>query len=310
MESGQSNSSKMETFRLFDDKPQPGFGLNFLESPEKPFPPPPPCVEVLPSQVSSSVKYTVETVNLDGITLIKGRVNTKEVFAFSNLDLVPGKYEGGLKLWEGSLDLVKTLRSEMQDGKLSFSGKRVLELGCGHGLPGIFACLMGSGVVHFQDFNAEVLQSLTIPNVNANIQKKTNSAGTDVIECITELETRFFAGDWSEVDAILPYVCGDDCGTNSDQEVANREGYDVILMAETVYSLYALPMLYKLIKKCLNRPHGVVYMAAKKHYFGVGGGSRRFLSFLEKDGVLASTLVAEVADSSSNLREVWKFHFK
>lgn len=25
-------------------------------------------------------------------------------------------------------------------------------------------------------------------------------------------------------------------------------------------------------------------MAAKKHYFGVGGGSRRFLSFLEKDG--------------------------
>lgn len=25
-------------------------------------------------------------------------------------------------------------------------------------------------------------------------------------------------------------------------------------------------------------------MAAKKHYFGVGGGSRRFLSVVEKDG--------------------------
>ncbi|CDP21396.1 unnamed protein product, partial [Coffea canephora] len=37
------------------------------------------------------------------------------------------------------------------------------QLGCGHGLPGIFACLMGSSSVHFQDFNAEVLQSLTIP---------------------------------------------------------------------------------------------------------------------------------------------------
>lgn len=51
MESEQSNSSKMETFRLFDDNPQPRFGLSFLESPEKPFPPPPPCIEVLPSQV-------------------------------------------------------------------------------------------------------------------------------------------------------------------------------------------------------------------------------------------------------------------
>lgn len=28
-------------------------------------------------------------------------------------------------------------------------------------------------------------------------------------------------------------------------------------------------------------------MAAKKHYFGVGGGSRRFLSLVEKDGKLS-----------------------
>nr|GMD75986.1 histidine protein methyltransferase 1 homolog [Ipomoea batatas] len=47
----------------------------------------------------------------------------------SNSDLVPGKYEGGLKLWEGSLDLIKTLNSEMKEKKLSFTGKRVLEVG-------------------------------------------------------------------------------------------------------------------------------------------------------------------------------------
>lgn len=35
---------------------------------------------------------------------------------------------GGLKLWEGSLDLVKALRSEVQNGHLSFAGKRVLEV--------------------------------------------------------------------------------------------------------------------------------------------------------------------------------------
>lgn len=37
---------------------------------------------------------------------------------------------GGLKLWEGSLDLVKTLRSEHEVNRLSIAGKRVLEVGC------------------------------------------------------------------------------------------------------------------------------------------------------------------------------------
>lgn len=36
---------------------------------------------------------------------------------------------GGLKLWEGSLDLVKALRSDVQNGNISFTGKRVLEVG-------------------------------------------------------------------------------------------------------------------------------------------------------------------------------------
>ncbi|KAL2504623.1 histidine protein methyltransferase 1-like protein [Abeliophyllum distichum] len=65
MASNQSNSSH-ETFRLFDEKPTSGFG--FLDFPEKPLPPPPPCLEVIPSEVSANVKYTMEPVNLDGHT--------------------------------------------------------------------------------------------------------------------------------------------------------------------------------------------------------------------------------------------------
>ncbi|KAG8100722.1 hypothetical protein GUJ93_ZPchr0013g34103 [Zizania palustris] len=89
-------------------------------------------------------------------------------FGVKNSDLVPGKYEGegwihfvicnifiiiclckvehtwelgGLKLWEGSLDLVKTLNSDIKDDLLLVQGKRVLELGCGHGLPSTIASL-------------------------------------------------------------------------------------------------------------------------------------------------------------------------
>ncbi|KAH0992543.1 hypothetical protein GBA52_004026 [Prunus armeniaca] len=293
-----------EPFRLFSSS-----GSGFLEQSEPPLPPPPPCVEVLSSEILPSVKYTVEPVELGGLTFLKGRVSTQEVFTLSNSDLVPGKYEGGLKLWEGSLDLVKALSSEVQNGHLSFTGKRVLELGCGHGLPGIFACLKGAAAIHFQDFNAEVLQCLTIPNVNSNVPSFQPPA-LQVTKCDVGMEIRFFAGNWREIHKLLPYAQNIEKDFNVSTGKSLDAQYDIILMAETVYSISALPHLYELIKKCITPSHGVVYMAAKKHYFGVGGGTRRFLSIVEKDGVLASSMVAEVADGSSNVREVWKLSFK
>lgn len=300
------------TFQLFSsssDKGTLGLRLGFLDSSE-PSLPPPPSVEVSLSEVSSSAKFVAEPVNLNGLTLLKGRVSTKEVFGLPNSDLVPGVYEGGLKLWEGSLDLVKALRTEVQNGHLSFKEKRVLELGCGHGLPGIFACLEGAAILHFQDFNAEVLKCLTIPNVNANLSTKSPPAETDRANRDTEPEVRYFAGDWSQIHQILPEVNHSENDLNSCPENGQPGGYDIVLMAETIYSLSAQRNLYELIKKCTSRLHGVVYLAAKKHYFGVGGGTRQFLSMVEKDGVMATRLVAEVADGSSNVREVWELSFK
>ncbi|RVW64124.1 Histidine protein methyltransferase 1-like [Vitis vinifera] len=352
-----------ETFQLFssafDDNPQ--FRLGILESSEThlpPPPPPPPCVEVLFTEsVSSSVRYTVERVNLNGLTLLKGRVNTQDVFCIFQFRFSPRTIRRWPKTMEGSLDLVKALRSEVQNGRLSFTGKRVLELilrslwklkvesidvaiqdyvglpGRGFNLlkfeddrapsfclelaspfqvtvlldvvmdfQGSWPALRVQLLYIFQDFNAEVLRCLTIPNVNANLSEKSSSLATNATE------VRCFAGDWSEIHQLLPHACDNEkdqtCMTGQ-----STAGYDIILMAETVYSISALPTLYELIKKTMSRPHGVVYMAAKKHYFGVGGGSRRFLSVVEKDGIMVASLVAEVTDGSSNVREVWKFSF-
>ncbi|XP_057547460.1 uncharacterized protein LOC130826007 isoform X2 [Amaranthus tricolor] len=301
-----SESTGSQSFGLFqstdESKEKANFGgLGFFDFPETPLPPPPPCEEVLPSEASTSVKCIVEQVDLGVVTLFKGRVSTREVFSLSNSDLVPGKYEGGLKLWEGSLDLVRALHSEIQKGDLSFEGKKVLELGCGHGLPGIFAFLKGADSIHFQDFNTEVLKHLTIPNVNANLP-----SGSTVPD---NREIRYFAGDWGEVNRILPHANIDNNDAPSPDNYPTS-GYDVILMAETVYSISTLQILYNLIKKCVRHPQGVIYMAAKKHYFGVGGGSRRFVSIVEKDGKMTADLIAEVTDGSSNVREVWKFSCK
>ena len=62
-------------------------------------------------------------------------------------DLVSGVYEGGLKIWECSEDLLEFLHSN-KSGKLA--GLKVLELGCGAALPGIFCFKEGaSGEVYF-----------------------------------------------------------------------------------------------------------------------------------------------------------------
>eukprot|EP01018_Ginkgo_biloba_P000252 Gb_41160 [translate_table: standard] len=318
-----------------------------------------------------------------------GRVSTADVFGVSNFDLIPGKYEGGLKLWESSFDLVNTLQREIRDGQLSLRGKRVLEskcsyarntnklagffemtfLGCGQGFPGIFACLKGALSVHFQDFNAEVLRCLTIPNVYANLQHARELHGRHCDGPITPTRTtslspdvHFYAGNWGELHTVLSVVgqnqldstCdisssfseGDlflDHSNSHDGSGGNREthkdsnhsqqvrrtrklsgsracerasdsdpsqgGYDIILMAETVYSLVSMQKLYGLIKQCLRPPYGVLYLAAKKHYFGVGGGPRQFRSLVEEEGILGAHLVVEFTDGSLNVREIWKFFF-
>ncbi|CAA6663689.1 unnamed protein product [Spirodela intermedia] len=271
-------------------------------------------------QVSASLSSRLESIP-STTSFLCSRVNTGDVFAMPNSDLVPGKYEGGLKLWEGSVDLVNSLCSEVQGGRLSLLGKRVLELGCGHGLPGVYACLEGAAAVDFQDFNAEVLRCLTIRNVEHNLRKGRPRLPEGNPQNEGAQQVRFFAGDWREVHRLLLRRADDGGGRHLPGEASSEEHgslssscssrcYHVILMAETMYSLSSLGNLYDVIKKCLRRQTGVVYMAGKKHYFGVGGGTRQFLRLIDEDGVMEGSLLAEIADGSSNVREVWKISFK
>lgn len=99
--------------------------------------------------------------------------------------------------------------------------------------------VQGADAIHFQDFNAEVLQCLTIPNLNANLLNKSSSVS------VSETEVRFFSGEWSEVHKILPLV--------NDGETDKKGCYDIILMAETIYSISAQKSLYELIKRVHSR---------------------------------------------------------
>ena len=61
-------------------------------------------------------------------------------------------YEGGFHVWEASVDLVRFLDSSRRPAG------RVLELGAGHGLPGLWFVLNTEADVTFQDLNRECLE--------------------------------------------------------------------------------------------------------------------------------------------------------
>lgn len=98
--------------------------------------------------------------------------------------------------------------------------------------------------MHFQDFNSEVLQCLTIPNVNSNLKSLEDSGTSERVD----RDIRFFAGDWREVHQLLPHARDGE----KKQDCASATGYDIVLMAETVYSITMLPHLYELVKKVIT----------------------------------------------------------
>nr|SVE82690.1 EOG090X0C09 [Daphnia magna] len=164
-----------------------------------------------------------------------------------NSDVISGVYEGGLKIWECTLDLLDYLNKE----SVQFDGLDVLDLGCGAGLLGMHALRKGAHSVHFQDYNTEVLSLCTIPNVilnnNPDVKSKTN----------------FFAGDWGSLHHKL-------------------KSYDIILTSETIYNPENYRKLIQIFEEMVKK-NGVIYVAAKHFYFGVGGNVYEFEKLLRQN---------------------------
>ncbi|XP_062851264.1 histidine protein methyltransferase 1 homolog [Trichomycterus rosablanca] len=197
--------------------------------------------------------------------------------ATQNSDLITGVYEGGLKIWEGTYDLLEYVDDEGE----TFSGKRVLDLGCGAGLLGILALKRGASMVHFQDYNSTVIEQLTIPNVFLNCEEgsddgdKAEKDGSpapkrQALDKSPTDHCRFFSGDWTSFLSLV-------------QSTDHMLKYDLIFTSETIYNTEYYPSLHDVFHKLLAE-NGVIYLATKSHYFGVGGGLYSFENFVkEKD---------------------------
>lgn len=173
-------------------------------------------------------------------------------------DVIPSKYEGGLKTWECSIDLLSFLKEEEN---IKFDVSNVLEVGCGSGLPGIFChkIALNPKLFVFQDFNQNVLESVTLPNLLLNSAKE---------ETLNLENFKFFFGDWESFPQNLP-----------------EKTFDLILTSETIYRSESYQILLEIFSHSLSLKAGArVLLAAKDYYFGLGGSIQQFSKYAASNG--------------------------
>lgn len=248
-------------------------------------------------------------------------------------DLVSGVYEGGFKTWECSVDLCEYLAAEWPALRAGRRGLRVAELGCGAALPAALTLALAAldeqseqvgqptPVVHelwAQDYNRQVLQSLSWPNFKLNgLAHRAADGGV-----------RLLAGDWAACaqpmlrggeeppgeGAPAPKRPRGEAGAATPE--AAREGaparrFDLVLSADTIYSGASIGKLWALTRDLLEPEGGLALIAAKSYYFGVGGSVAQLKAAVEADGTGAARglrytarTVAQFADGKSNVREI------
>ncbi|RAL07441.1 protein-histidine N-methyltransferase [Aspergillus homomorphus CBS 101889] len=222
-------------------------------------------------------------------------------------DIKPNFYEGGFKTWECALDLAKSLLDANVLGGTD-RNQHFIELGAGTAIPSLalFAQLLSVEPnsqrrvqFTFADYNSAVLRLVTFPNLLLTWNYITATQGNppsaecdvtedaelditpELVERFTkDLERRgitieFISGAWSPEFVDLVFSSGEKSTSDA-----------LVLASETIYSPASLQAFSETLVALLRRPAqgGVpsrALIAAKKVYFGVGGGVDEFLAVLE-----------------------------
>lgn len=188
-------------------------------------------------------------------------------------DIIPGQYYGGLKVWSCAPLLARYLlqhedvyrplfASSSSEGQsiLASSGREkqheetkkllVAEVGCGHALPGLAAICLGASRVLLHDFNKEVLETCTGPNVAATIR-----ANQDFVH--PSVQVKLVHGDWVN----LRLNDGDEASF-----------CDILLGSDVTFDKEACDKLTCLLHRWLTPVSGFAIIASKEYYFGTNGG--------------------------------------
>jgi SAM-dependent methyltransferase len=210
-------------------------------------------------------------------------------------DLIKNEYEGGFTVWECTYDLIQFLFNNGE--KVDLNQKSILDLGCGHGLVGIY-CLKAYDdcTVVFQDYNLDVLKFATLPNIVKNgFEERIGNC-------------RFISGDWENLAERINENCNDIVTPLHVNGITPKK-YSAILMSEVLYNPDNYNKLARVIADLLEKD-GICVISSKLYYFGAGGSVDEFKEFLEKEyPMFKIQTLQEVNDKKSNKREIFGVSF-
>lgn len=236
------------------------------------------------------------------------------LLGLTNEDLRIATYEGGLKSWECTFDLMQVLAERSSNGGYEY--KNVLELGCGTGLPS--ALVLQKMLTSVQDpatakrnlvladYNESVLKLVTVPNLlftwcdlqdqeRLRTLQTGDQTGQSMMEIrpgeveVTQQLVTAFLSDLESKNIKVEFVSG---GWSPQFVTLLNDGgaqFDLILASETIYSPDTLPIFTDTML-CLMTKTTEALVAAKRVYFGVGGGIPEFERALELRKVQYETI--------------------
>ena len=244
-----------------------------------------------------------------------------ELDILMNEDLRKNIYEGGLKSWECSIDLVRLLaQSFQQEADLSFDSINcVVELGCGTALPSeyILSEYLRQGRTSglklvLADYNTSALRLATVPNMvlawaNATLTMEQLAAlqpedlnirfGEELM--LSEPLLEAFFNDISSRNITIDVISGS-WGrkfSNMLHEIlksvpGHAEKNMLVLTSETIYQPEHLPVISETVidlqqNSAFAKVNSIV--AAKDIYFGVGGSLIEFERYLTKRDITFNT---------------------
>ncbi|KAI9756152.1 MAG: hypothetical protein M4579_003965 [Chaenotheca gracillima] len=263
--------------------------------------------------------------------------------AIESDDLKSNVYEGGLKSWECSVDLAGVLTEDRQwlNG-VEERGVHAIELGAGTALPtlSLFRRILElrsqtSQIPHrppiiftVADYNIDVLRLVTIPNMlltwalqrQGRTPEDEQSGDLDVPPSLRDsfqkelselgISIRAISGAWSpEFSSLL-----------STPSTAQTPQNTLILASETIYAPNSLAPFLDVLVSALRAGSGAVQggsdvaiaqgpararalVAAKRMYFGVGGGVDEFVRAFEAK-TLGDGFVKEVKSVGGGVARV------
>ncbi|KAK7550575.1 hypothetical protein IWX49DRAFT_534807 [Phyllosticta citricarpa] len=243
-------------------------------------------------------------------------------------DIKTNVYEGGYKSWECSIDLAKLLldRGPRKDIDDLCRVDHVIELGCGTAIPTLILfhyALTQSLPLYFTlaDYNASVLRLVTLPNLILTWASTLDSSKPTAAPFsedspnpfhdseedhgdlyITPELTSAFLGALSACPLTLSFISGSwaPADTFLDLTPSAEQMNTLILASETIYSPAALRAFTETCVGLLKRVRlGKAMVAAKKFYFGVGGGVDAFKEECAARGAVA----AEIENSGVEMGE-------